>query len=390
MPGSQHFGSGALFGEYVLFVVPKHLFEHVYIGRDKQQDLDFVSNSLCFCLNAIGASEKFMSILEKELVNDTHRATRLGAYLSLPLVAADERFLLYRMMYHNFILDAGGGIRLQHNYQGRNFKSFCDYKGYLSQTLKRVFDNGASVARKRQLTPLTSVSRGYDSPAVSTLAVGAGCRDAATLAVSVGEFDDCGTEIGKCLGLNVHEFKHVLGSNIQTLVSNFSADIENKASEFIATAGHGDDICFLGFEPSLRDRVFLTGALGDSVWPKHPSVHAGLPVRTRFGKSLTEFRLRVGFAHVPVPVIGGMLPRSILAISKSGEMAPFSIGGDYDRPIPRRICEDAGIPRSAFGIMKRATAPDPINRQSLWRRSVERTMKRYDGAAQFVKSLTSN
>ena len=33
----------------------------------------------------------------------------------------------------------------------------------------------------------------------------------------------------------------------------------------------------------------------------------------------------------------------------SDEMAPWSLGNDYDRPIPRRIVEEAGIPRALFG-----------------------------------------
>ena len=111
------------------------------------------------------------------------------------------------------------------------------------------------------------------------------------------------------------------------------------------------------------------------------TVHAGLPVRIPFGKSLTEFRLRVGFACVPAPVIGGMVPKSIGAITRSSEMAPYSIGGDYDRPIPRRIAEEAGIPRTAFGMKKSATAPNVLNREDLRHAAMVSTMRRYVSAA---------
>ena len=33
-------------------------------------------------------------------------------------------------------------------------------------------------------------------------------------------------------------------------------------------------------------------------------------------------------------------------------MEPWSIGGDYDRPLARRILEEAGVPRSYFGSHK--------------------------------------
>src|SRR5438067_688694 len=35
-------------------------------------------------------------------------------------------------------------------------------------------------------------------------------------------------------------------------------------------------------------------------------------------------------------------------------MAPWRLGSDYDRPIPRRILEEAGIPRQLFGTRKKA------------------------------------
>jgi hypothetical protein len=34
-------------------------------------------------------------------------------------------------------------------------------------------------------------------------------------------------------------------------------------------------------------------------------------------------------------------------------MAPWSIGGKYDRPIPRRLVEEQGVPRDAFATIKR-------------------------------------
>ena len=37
-------------------------------------------------------------------------------------------------------------------------------------------------------------------------------------------------------------------------------------------------------------------------------------------------------------------------------MRPWCVGGAYDRPIPRRIVESAGVERAAFGQTKRAVA----------------------------------
>ena len=82
------------------------------------------------------------------------------------------------------------------------------------------------------------------------------------------------------------------------------------------------------------------------------------------GPGIAEFRLRLGFMHFPLPYLGTVdcqparcrISRSVRRISNSEEMAPWSIGGDYDRPIPRRIVESAGVDRHMFGQTKRAVA----------------------------------
>ncbi|MEI6727291.1 MAG: hypothetical protein WCN81_13850, partial [Actinomycetes bacterium] len=80
----------------------------------------------------------------------------------------------------------------------------------------------------------------------------------------------------------------------------------------------------------------------------------------------------VGFACAPAPYLGGRAAESITAISRASEMDPFSVGGTYDRPIPRRIGEEAGLARSDFGQEKAATAPLATN-----------------GAAYFVDAMAS-
>jgi hypothetical protein len=50
--------------------------------------------------------------------------------------------------------------------------------------------------------------------------------------------------------------------------------------------------------------------------------------------------------------------KEIDAIGRSPSMRSWTVGGDYDRPIPRRIVEEAGIPRGAFAKRKRHVAVD--------------------------------
>jgi hypothetical protein len=46
----------------------------------------------------------------------------------------------------------------------------------------------------------------------------------------------------------------------------------------------------------------------------------------------------------------------INAIGAAGEMAPWTLGTDYDRPVARRIVEEAGVPRGAFAVRKKNTS----------------------------------
>jgi hypothetical protein len=41
-------------------------------------------------------------------------------------------------------------------------------------------------------------------------------------------------------------------------------------------------------------------------------------------------------------------------------MRPWSIGGNYDRPVPRRIAEEAGVPRQLFGQLKLASVVESV------------------------------
>jgi hypothetical protein len=108
--------------------------------------------------------------------------------------------------------------------------------------------------------------------------------------------------------------------------------------------------------------LLMTGIFGDYVWGT--DTQSGLPLlqepNTDFlnpAITMAEFRLRVGFIHLPAPACGALHRPAIRRITRSKELAPWSIGGDYDRPIARRIIEEAGVPRELFGQHKSRGAP---------------------------------
>ncbi len=126
---------------------------------------------------------------------------------------------------------------------------------------------------------------------------------------------------------------------------------------FISSDAKGEDVYFGGAEESLSGRVLLTGFHGDKIWAKetkslNPTIVRGDPS----GLSLTEYRLWVGFIHLPVPFMGVRQIRDINKISNSMEMKPWDIPGNYSRPICRRIVEAGGVRRNDFGMLKKAAS----------------------------------
>lgn len=84
----------------------------------------------------------------------------------------------------------------------------------------------------------------------------------------------------------------------------------------------------------------------------HPAQFRGADTN---GLGFCEYRLIRGVFHCPVPFWGFARADDLFELSHAPEMKPWSIGGSYDRPIPRRILEEAGVPREMFGMKKSAT-----------------------------------
>jgi hypothetical protein len=70
---------------------------------------------------------------------------------------------------------------------------------------------------------------------------------------------------------------------------------------------------------------------------------------------LCEYRLWAGFVNCPATFWGSRQVREVVALANADEMRPWRGEGDYQRPVPRRILEEAGVPRDRFGQRKRAT-----------------------------------
>ncbi len=323
-------------GNRWLFVTPSHTLESLYLYRKSSEWS--VSNSLGFLAAYHGITPPW--------------DRRYGAtFASLILGIEDyQRTLwwtpegeMWRISHENIDLSADGDLRLTQKPLPPPFHSFKDYVSHLREALALAFANAAVSGSGSGYRPLTTCSSGYDSVCGAALASQVGCREALTLRKSREGQGDSGKPVAEALGLAVREVDRP-----EAVEGDF-----DEVADFFATGMGGEDYAFKGFGPHVGGRILLTGFHGGKLWgPKPPSTV--LPGNDLSGASLQEFRLWKNFIHIPVPMIAGQRHPDIAVISRAPEMAPYRLNNDYDRPIPRRIIEEAGVPRALFGQQKRA------------------------------------
>jgi hypothetical protein len=374
------FGSGVIQESgRIRFLSPHTSRERLYAIRRANSGRAVVSNSLAFALTTSGVDigSGFFHEVERRLRTRTQQQAAEGVDWAKPEVARHGDLRLFQIMHHAFEIDRAGRPRMSWGAPRRHFSDFASYRRFLTTVASEIIRNGRDPARAHPLSPITTISSGYDSVAVSSLLSQIGVRDALTLDVEVYGRNDSGSAPAQALGLDLESFPHIVGPVIDQLAFSFGPGLAEQSYEFIATSGLGDDLFMKPFEPRLRDTMLFRGNGGDGYWDDANPARPGMPNPGTFSISYTEFRLRVGFVLIALPAAGVRFPAPINELKSSPEMAPYRLGGSYDRSIPRRMAEEAGVPREAFGRAKTAASPLPLNRESLFPVAMAAVMKRY-------------
>jgi hypothetical protein len=340
------FGSGGVLDrDGWIIVPPSHTLESLFTCTDGPQL--FVSNSLPFLLAHRGDA------LDPTFL-DYHRVffDILGGLEHSPIRFPSQRSKEIRGYYfENLVIGPDLAITVRRKPAAPSFKGFADYRAHLARVVEATLDNARDPLRPNPYRPLATISQGYDSPACATIAREAGCREAVTHGHARRAFgvvdSDSGAEIAKALNMAI-----TITDRAAYLQRD---DLVTPEAEFFCHGLEGSDVNYLAFEPRMQHRVLFTGCHGDTMWEKQKVPSAVIKRGDLDGGSLGEYRRRVDFIHLPLPYVGALRHHDVVAISNTAEMAPYSLGGDYDRPIPRRILEEAGVPRGAFGQAKKAT-----------------------------------
>lgn len=263
-----------------------------------------------------------------------------------------------RRLMHRNLVSTANAIALTGKPDAPEFPGFEAYHDYLSSSYRALARNARDPARSYPLRIYSTQSRGYDTTAINAVAAPEGIDGVFTITRGKGrlggpEENDDGTDVARALGLGgVIPLDRELFRRDPTQEIYLHASIsENQDANLHGVAQHLS-------APAL----LLTGTLGE-IWytsrcwlPEHPhTVHSGLARGDLGTHGLTEVRLRTGYIQVAIPYLGARRREQILSITESEGMAPWRLDNDYDRPIPRRLAETAGVSRAAFGQVKMAS-----------------------------------
>ncbi|TGN41524.1 hypothetical protein [Marinobacter confluentis] len=349
------FGTGAIASDdSILFVAPASTTDCIYWHQTGSTVT--VSNSLPLLLAEIG-DELDPSFRQYNKINESIKEGIFQYSKVIPTLQGSVN----RLIYHNLLLTLGS-LTVVQKPNTPSFSCFQEYYDYLRNNYAKIVTNARDPLRSHPLKIYSTQSRGYDSTAVNSLAKEYGIDKAFTVSTSKGagtyvqhdrkgEMNDDGTEIGNHLGLKVAPIERRAFEHGFTEEYIFHSAIHsNEDANFLSITRQVSSPCLL-----------LTGTLGEIWYPESRLKEHSTPVDDGLGRwdlgchGLSEIRLSAGFIQLPVPFIGARRKADIVRITESEEMDPWRIGTDYDRPIPRRIAEQAGVPRELFGQRKMAS-----------------------------------
>lgn len=262
-----------------------------------------------------------------------------GCVKSIPVREGKVR-LTY---FSNLLYDGKNLAEVEKPGLQRRFDCYADYRGFLSETARALGANCRDEARRNKVAGLAGISSGYDSPACAVIAREAGFTRTATIVNSTSFWrgSDSGEAIAKRLGMSCQVCR--------SRPRHYRSEIE-----IFSTTGRDAGFNLTVFDYPQPLCLFFDGSYGDKVWDRLP--HDLSNPLGDMDAALGEFRLAEGIFHTVVPWWGIRQANQINALGAAGEMAPWALGTDYDRPVARRIVEEAGIERGTFAVRKKNTS----------------------------------
>lgn len=336
---------GRAYGESLVFSTPSHPLQRLHIIRNSSEL--HISPSLAFALARSG-SELDPGYIRYQTDFQTFVKDIKHHVGEIPLKGGNCCSIIH---FRNIRVTSDLEWIAFEKPSPPRWNTFQDYEAFLLATLQAVVENARCADRRLKYSLTCSLSSGYDSSACAALAREVGCRHAISFkssrALKTVAMDDSGEAVAGALGLSVDYFDRL----------SYRTKADYPEAEFVASGELGQEVYLSAAEELLAGKILITGDHGDRVWDRLVrGVTRDIPRKSSAGCSLTEFRLRVGFLHLPLPLIGAMNHPDLAHITHSDEMKPWTLWTRYDRPIARRILEQRGVPRDAFATEKKAVS----------------------------------
>ena len=360
------FGSGAVVrGRTLVFVTSVSTTDYLYWWASEDTHQVVVANSLPLLL----ASQNDALDPQEVRYDPINRSVMLGIQHYTQKIPT-QKGEVNRLMHWNLLVSPGR-VTLADKPSPPPFPDFKAYADYLNQSYAQLADNARDTDRVRPLAIFSTQSKGYDSTAANAVAKNHGVDRAFTVTKSKGkgyfasedhghELDDDGSAICEFFNIDCHPI-------------NRRALETQPEPEYLFYAGMNEtgDFNLMQISDHIQGpTVLITGCMGDVMWhtrayyQDHPElVNAGLTRGDLGNNGLTEVRLLAGYVQLAFPFIGARSRLDVIKISESHEMAPWRLNTHYDRPIPRRLAEEAGLDRAEFGQVKMASVlqyPEPV------------------------------
>jgi len=238
---------------------------------------------------------------------------------------------------------------------------FQDYQDYLRNNYALIAANARDGARNQPLEICSTQSTGYDTTAVNAIAKRYGIDKVFTVSQAKSNFYLAHHDAGKLPSDDGGEICRSLGLKFIRLNRRAFAEEFEDESLFYCALHHNQDANLKDIAKHLsKVTLLLTGTYG-SIWDTKKCfsnrviLDSAMRRSDLSGHGFSEFRLVVGFIQLPFPYLGARQMQDILEITESSEMDPWRLGNGYDRPISRRIAEEAGVPRQLFGQSKKGS-----------------------------------
>jgi hypothetical protein len=215
--------------------------------------------------------------------------------------------------------------------------------------MRQITQNASSPRRKHTVSMFSTVSSGYDSAAVSVLARECQVKKGFTItrarrqARNLFDMNDSGMAIAEHLEIDCKGYNR---RNARLLHEDAGW----------AAMGQPGDLNLSMFEYSESVSLLFTGFYGDIIWSRGTARPELMRRTDSSGARFSEGRLHHGVLLCSPVFWGCEKEQQVLALAHATEMSPWRLGTRYDRPVPRRILEEAGLPRNSFARGNKAAS----------------------------------